>query len=354
MLEGKELILATRKYAKEDRAKSWRMLITTIILIFLTSIGGIVNFHIVPQIISAVLTGFLIVRFFIMYHDYLHKAILQHSGFAKILFTSLGWLILAPSSIWKRSHDYHHSHNSKLYTSSIGSFPLVTKKEYLQGSRAERRIYLFIRHPITILFGYFFAFLWGFCIRTLIKSADKHLDSILALIFHIGTAATVYFVFGLQSFLIGFLIPSFMYGAMGSYLFYAQHNFPSAKFKRKEDWSYSYAALHSSSYMKMNKIMHWFTGNIGFHHIHHINAKIPFYNLPRVFKEMPELQHPGTTSLKPWDVYKCLRIKVWDHEEGKMIGLKEIHVAMKAAKKYALVKNRVFMTSSSNDVDLVD
>ena len=351
MLEGKDLILATRKYAKEDRARSWRVLISTTILLFLTSIGGIINFHIIPQLICAILTGLLIVRFFIIYHDYMHKAILQHSGFAKALFTLLGLFILAPSSIWKRSHDHHHVHNSKLYTSSIGSFPLVTKKEYLQGSRLERRIYLFIRHPITILFGYVFAFIWGFCIRTLVKSADKHMDALVALLFHFGVGVAVYFTLGLQSFLIGFLIPSFMYGAMGSYLFYAQHNFPDAKFKRKEEWNYTFAALRSSSYMKMSKVMHWFTGNIGYHHIHHINSKIPFYKLPTVFKEMPELQHPGTTSLMPWDVYRCLKIKAWDHDTDQMIGLKEIRRAMKEAKKYALVKNRVFMSTSTDNTE---
>jgi len=351
MLEGKDIILASRKYAVEDRPRSWRVLISTTILLFLTSLGGIINFHIIPQLICAILTGLLITRFFILYHDYLHKAILQHSGFARTLFTLLGLFILAPNSIWKRSHDYHHTHNSKLYTASIGSFPLVTKKEYLQGTRTERRLYLFVRHPFTILFGYFFAFLWGFCIRTLIKSADKHMDALVALVFHFGVAAAVYFTLGLQSLLIGFAIPSFMYGAMGSYLFYAQHNFPDAKFKSKQDWDYSFAALHSSSYMKMSKIMHWFTGNIGYHHIHHVNAKIPFYKLPLVYKEMPELQHPGTTSLMPWDIYKCLRIKVWDHEENKMIGLREIHKAMREAKKYALVKNRVFMTSSSDNTE---
>ena len=325
MLEGKDLILATRKYAKENKSKSIRALITITGLLFLTSLGGIINFNIGAQLVCAFLTGLLIVRFFIMYHDYLHKAILQHNGFARILFTLLGLFILAPTSIWKRSHDYHHAHNSKLYTSSIGSFPLVTKNEFLNASAKERRIYLFIRHPLTILFGYFFAFLWGFCLRTLIRSADKHMDALVAILFHFSVAGAVWYYLGLQSFLIGFMIPSFMYGAMGSYLFYAQHNFPTAKFKRKEEWSYSYAALHSSSYMRMNKIMHWFTGNIGFHHIHHINAKIPFYNLPKVYKEMPEFQNPEVTSLMPWDVYKCLRLKAWDPDEGKMIGLKELH-----------------------------
>lgn len=324
MLEGKELILATRKYAQEDRATSWRMLLVTSVLLLAAYAGAIVNVHIVPQIACALLAGMISVRMFIIYHDYLHGTILRHSGFAKAIFTLYGMFILAPPSIWKRSHDYHHAHNSKLYTSSIGSFPLTTKSKFLASSKSDRRIYLFIRHPLTIASGYIFVFLWGMCLRTFTKNSDKHVDALLAVIFHYGIGVAIYLVFGMQSFLLGFLLPALLSSAIGAYLFYAQHNFPSAKLKSKADWNYAYAALHSSSFIKMSKLMHWFTGNIGYHHIHHINSRIPFYALPRVFNDMKEFQSPPTTSLLPWDIYRCLRVKVWDSEEDKMVGLKEI------------------------------
>jgi omega-6 fatty acid desaturase (delta-12 desaturase) len=325
MLEGKELILATRKYAQEDRAKSWRMLVSTSVLLMAAYAGAIVNFHIVPQIACSLLAGLISVRMFIIYHDYMHGAILRQSAIAKAIFTLYGMIILAPASIWKRSHDYHHAHNSKLYTSSIGSFPLTTKDKFLAASKADRWIYLFIRHPLTIAFGYVFVFLWGMCIRTLTKSADKHMDGLLAIIVHYGIGLAIYAFFGVQGFLLGFLFPALLNSAFGAYLFYAQHNFPSATLKEKQDWNYVYAALHSSSYIKMNRLMHWFTGNIGYHHIHHMNSRIPFYSLPRVFDEVEELQHPGTTSLRPSDIYRCLRVKVWDPDVGKMVGLKEIY-----------------------------
>jgi len=325
MLEGKDLILATKKYAKEDRARSWRTLLSTTFLLLLAFAGAIVNIHIVPQLVCAVLAGLLTARMFIMYHDYLHKSILQNSAVAKTIFTIFGMFLLAPVSIWKRSHDYHHAHNSKLYTSSIGSFPLVTKKEFLAASPRDRNIYLFIRHPLTIALGYFFVFLWGMCIRTLLRSSQRHMDAFFALVLHYGIATTILFVFGVQALLIGFLLPVLLYSALGGYLFYAQHNFPSAIYKPKEQWNYAYAALHSSSYMKMNKLMHWFTGNIGYHHIHHINSRIPFYKLPVVYEEIEELQKARTTSLSPLEMYRCLKLKAWDPDEGKMIGLKEIY-----------------------------
>ncbi|NND05318.1 MAG: fatty acid desaturase [Saprospiraceae bacterium] len=327
MLHGKELILATKRFAVEDRSKSWRLFLGTLLLLVLAYLGALVNVHIIPQLICAVLAGLLSVRMFIIYHDYLHKTILQKSSFAKVIFFFFGLYILAPFSIWRRSHDYHHAHNSKLYTSSIGSFPLVTKNDFLAASKKERRIYLFIRHPFTIALGYIFVFFWGMCIRTLLVNPKKHIDCLIALFFHLAIATGIYFTLGFQSLLLGFFVPLFISNGLGAYLFYAQHNFPAAIYKPKEKWSYSFAALHSSSYMKMSPIMHWFTGNIGYHHIHHINPRIPFYRLPEVYAQMPEFQQPGTTSLAPSDIHACFSIKAWDPEHQRMITLKEVYTS---------------------------
>lgn len=325
MIKDKDLILATSAYAKEDRAKSWWLTISTLVLFLLAYAGAMVNVHWVPQIICSILAGLLTVRVFIIYHDYLHKSILQNSNIAEVIFTIYGWFVLAPVSIWRRSHNYHHAHNSKLYTSSIGSYPLVTKKEFQKASKFERRLYLFARHPFTIAFGYIFVFIWGMALRSLINNPKKHWDSVLSLAFHVllGTAIVVFL--GWQSLLLGLILPLMIAHAMGAYLFYAQHNFPSATFKSKEEWDYVYAALHSSSFMKMSPVMHWFTGNIGYHHIHHINPRIPFYNLPKTYEEMEIFQNPGVTSLSPRDIAHCFQLKAWDPETGKMIGKKELY-----------------------------
>ena len=326
MLEGKELILATKKYAVEDRKRSWIALLSTMALLIAAYAVAIFGKTLLLTIPAGILAALISVRLFIIYHDYLHRTILQRSKIAEAIFVVYGMFILAPTSVWRRSHDYHHAHNSKLYTSSIGSFPLVTKKEYLAASPGERRMYLFIRHPLTISLGYIFVFLWGMCLRTLVRSSNKHPDALLAVIFHFGIGAAIWYFVGVQAFLTGFLLPAVLNSALGAYLFYAQHNFPGAKFKPKEEWNYVYAALNSSSYMKMNPLMHWFTGNIGYHHIHHINPRIPFYRLPDVFASMPEFQNATTTSLSPVDIYRCCRIKAWDPERGKMIGHREIFV----------------------------
>ena len=110
---------------------------------------------------------------------------------------------------------------------------------------------------------------------------------------------------------------------MGSYLFYVQHNFPQVIFKDKEGWSYEGAALDSSSYCQMGAFMNYITGNIGYHHIHHLNAKIPFYRLPEAYEKLPELQTARVTSLRPKEILRCLSLKVWDTDTQKLISLKE-------------------------------
>lgn len=325
MLEGRDLILATRQFAKEDRNKSWFHLLSTFFLLLLSYSVVFLNIPLGFKFIFGFITGLLIVRMFVIYHDYLHEAILQKSFIANVIFTFFGLYILAPKSIWKRSHDYHHNHNSKLYSSSIGSFPIVTKKKFLSAKKGEQNMYLFIRHPLTISLGYVFAFIYGMCIRSLLSSPAKHWDSFISLIFHFGIGIVIFQLMGWESFLAGFILPSLVSSAIGSYLFYAQHNFPDATFEDKDGWTYLKAALESSSYMKMSFVMQWVTANIGYHHIHHVNSRIPFYRLPEVYQKMPEFQNAKLTSLKFSDVIQCFKLKVWDPEKQKMIGFKELY-----------------------------
>lgn len=327
MLEGKSLIIATKPYAREDRTKSWVYTLTTLFLLAITFMGAFYPFHIAIRLICSVLNALLLARTFVIYHDYLHKAILRQSVAANIIFTFFGLYMLTPRSIWKRSHDHHHKHNSKLFTSSIGSFPIITTEKFKKMSKAERTNYLFIRHPLTIAFGYLFAFTWGMSILSLVRSPGKHWDSALALFFHYGLIILVGLNFGWLTAFLSILLPITLAHGLGSYLFYVQHNFPEATFQDKEGWTYIGAAMNSTSFLKMNRVMHWFTANIGYHHIHHANARIPFYRLPEVYKAFPEFQNPKTSTLMPKDIIRCLRLKVWDPDAQRMLSLKEIRMS---------------------------
>jgi omega-6 fatty acid desaturase (delta-12 desaturase) len=324
---GKELILATKPYAADHPVKSWWCVLSTALLLMASLAGTFWNFSWAGKIVCSVLAGLLIVRFFVIYHDQQHDAILSRSRLAAALMRIFGILALSPTSIWKSSHNHHHNHNSKLRGSQIGSFPIMTKAQFLKSTKAERAQYLFTRHPLTILFGYIFVFIYGMCIYPFLNDPRKHSDCLIALLVHVGIGVTLTCCFGWQALLLTQVVPHFIAHGTGSYLFYAQHNFPDVSFDDNAGWTYEKAAMESSSFMRMNPVMAWFTGNIGYHHVHHLNARIPFYRLPEVLTEIPELQKPKTTSLNPLEIIRCLRLKVWDVEIQRMVGVADIERA---------------------------
>jgi omega-6 fatty acid desaturase (delta-12 desaturase) len=320
---GVELILATKPFAHDVTLRSWWVILSTLTLLVAAVVGTIWNFHPLAQVVCSVLTGLLVLRIFVIYHDQQHHAILPKSQLAEWLMRGVGIISLSPSSIWRASHNHHHNHNSKLKGSHIGSFPIMTKDNFIKSSPGKRRLYLFVRHPLTILFGYVFVFLFGMVIYPFFNHPKKHFDCLIAFIVHVAIG-TALFLFGggVSAVLLTLVGPLFIASAIGSYLFYAQHNFPGVSFTDNEGWTYEKAALESSSCMKTSAIMGWFSANIGYHHIHHLNSKIPFYRLPEVIRSIPELQAPKTTSLSPVDIYRCLSLKVWCVETQQMVGVR--------------------------------
>jgi omega-6 fatty acid desaturase (delta-12 desaturase) len=105
-------------------------------------------------------------------------------------------------------------------------------------------------------------------------------------------------------------------------LFYAQHNFPGVTFGDKNGWTFEKAAMESSSYLKTGSLLAWFTANIGYHHIHHLNHRVPFYRLPEAYQAVPELRRAPIVTLRPLDILRCLRLKVWCVETQSMVGLR--------------------------------
>jgi len=331
MRTGPELTLATRPYASDSTSRSWWCVLSTGFLLIAALAGTLWNFHPIAQVVCSILSGLLILRFFVIYHDQQHHSILSRSRAAELLMRGFGIFALSASSVWRSSHNHHHNHNSKLRGSHIGSFPIMTKSQFMGAPASTRLQYLFARHPLTILFGYVFVFVLGMCVNPFWNDPKRHWDCLIALLVHIAIGVLLLVFTGWQGLLLTQTIPHFIAYALGSYLFYAQHNFPDVRLKEKAGWTYEKAALESSSYMKMNPVMAWFTANIGYHHVHHLNSRIPFYRLPEVVAAMPELQTPGVTSLHPRDIQRCLRLKVWDTETQRMVGLPKFSVPLPAS-----------------------
>jgi omega-6 fatty acid desaturase (delta-12 desaturase) len=324
MLEGKQLIIATKPFASEIRWKSWFYTISSLLLLIGFLLGTIYVPNIWARIVCSIFTAMLLSRCFIIFHDYQHHTILHKSPLANLLFTIFGIYMLTPPNIWKRSHDHHHNHNAKLFSASIGSFPIMTTQKFMEASKTERMVYLSIRSPINMLLAYFTTFMYGMCIQSFSSSPRRHWDSLVVLIVHFSIAIFLFVHFGWLTWFLAFFLPFFLSHMLGSYLFYAQHNFPEAVFRTNKEWTYANAALESSSYMAMNPFFEWVTANIGYHHIHHLNSRIPFYRLPEAMAKITELQSPKITTLKPWDITACLRLKLWDPEQNKMVPLPKI------------------------------
>ena len=324
MRTGKELILATKPFAVDSTARSWWCILSTASLLAVALAGTLSNFPLVARLGCSLSAALLFVRLFVIYHDQQHLAILPHSRLAEGLMRMVGILMISPSSIWRSSHNHHHNHNSKLRGSHIGSYPIMTKEQYLKSSKAERFKYLYMRHPVTIMLGYPIVFLWGMCISPFVHNPRAHYDCLIALLVHCAISATLIHFFGWSALLLTQILPNFIVYAIGAYLFYAQHNFPGVSFNDRAGWTYDKAALESSSYLKTGPFWAWVTANIGYHHIHHLNARIPFYRLPEVIQSIPELRNPKTTSLHPLEIIRCLRLKVWDVQAQEMVGLRDI------------------------------
>lgn len=325
---GPELIAATKSFAHDSSVKSWWCLLSTGALLLGFLAGTFWRDHPVIQLACSIAAGLVFLRLFVIYHDQQHHAILAKSRLAEVLMRGFGIYALSASSVWRSSHNHHHNHNSKLRGSHIGSFPIMTQAQFLKAPRRRRWLYLFVRHPLTILFGYFFMFIYGMCLNPFLKDPRKHWDCLAAFLLHIGIGIGLCVAGGWQAVILAQTIPHFIAYAIGTYLFYAQHNFPDVSFGDRAGWTYEKAALESSSYLKTGRLMAWFTANIGYHHVHHLNARIPFYRLPEAQNAIPELSSPKITTLHLADIYRCLRLKVWDVEGQRMVGMREISKAL--------------------------
>lgn len=327
MRNGKALILATKEFAHDNTLASWWATLSTLILLAAAMAGALLGGNWLFQLGCSIIMSLLLVRFFVIYHDHQHHAILPHSKAIKALMRVWGIIAMTPNCVWTHSHNHHHNHNSKLHRPPFGSFPVMTQERYQQSNFRERFMYRLIRHPLTILFGYITAFVYSMCIAPILDREEDTIDCYIALVVHAAIYVTIALTLGWQAVIFAWLLPQLIAGALGTYLFYAQHNFPTVSYLEHDGWTYEDAALRSSSFCQMGPLMNYFTANIGFHHIHHLNSKIPFYRLPEVYRSMPELQEAKTTSLTPKDIAQCLRLHVWDSAQQRLITYRESRMA---------------------------
>lgn len=319
----RQLLIDSRQFASEKRWVSWWHLWSTLAVLAVTASVAALADPLWLRLLASLMTGLTLVRVFIVYHDYQHHAVLQGSTLATALLSLYGYIMLTPPSVWKRSHDHHHRHNSKLFGASIGSFPIMTTDVYRAAMPRARLEYRIARSPMIIVLGYLSVFMFGMCIRPLLMDPRRHWDAVASLLVHFGLIAGLVMWDGWLTAGLAFVLPACIASTAGAYLFYIQHNFPGSKIRRAEEWSYTKAALKSSSFLEVGPVLHWLTGNIGYHHVHHLNAKIPFYRLPEAMAGLELLQSPTRVSLRLADIAACLRLKLWDTRLDRFVSFAE-------------------------------
>ncbi len=316
---GPELTAAARPFAQEVRAKSWWYVWSTLVIL----IGVLTFAALAPwwplRLLASVLGGLVMVRCFILYHDYIHGAILAKSRVGKVVMYACGGLLLAPPSSWRQNHNLHHTNVGKLGGPPTGGFPLMTVNEWRAASRWQRVQYRISRHPLTIATAAVTVFLLAMTIGSFVDNRRKHWDSLVAMLGFAVCVAALWWLGGFAMAFFAFILPYCVAAALGAYLFYVQHNFPQVKLFTADEWTSEKAAAESSSQLELGLFMRWFTGEIGHHQVHHLNRTIPFYRLAEAMQALPELQGAPKITLSPGDVVRCLRLALWDGARGRMV-----------------------------------
>jgi omega-6 fatty acid desaturase (delta-12 desaturase) len=276
--------------------------------------------HVSPLIVVALVipsAGFL-VRVFVVFHDCAHGSLLPSRRANTWVGTVLGLLVLSPFRRWRHDHVGHHATSGDLDRRGIGDVPTLTVAEYHARSGRGRLAYRLFRHPLVMFgFGPVFGMLIG--PRFVARGAPSRMrNSVL------GTNAALLVVvaalcwlMGWEDLLIVWAPAALLAGSVGIWLFYVQHQYEDAYWQRQGEWSYAEAALRGSSYLKLPKLLQFFTGNIGLHHVHHLQARIPNYNLQRAHDDNAIFAAVPAVSIR--DGVRAVKFKLWDEDTGQLV-----------------------------------
>lgn len=323
-------------YEKSTTSKSVWQLVNTIIpfiLLWILAYRFLSISYMITFIFSMAAAGFM-VRVFIIFHDCCHNSFFKNRLANKIIGTITGVLTLFPYEQWAHEHAIHHATSSNLNKRGIGDLWILTVKEYREASPLVKLGYRLYRNPL-IMFGlgpiYQFLIKNRFNRKAARKNERMNTYLINMLIFLVS--GILCWVIGWKAFLLVegpiFLIA----GSAGIWLFYVQHTFEDSYFESNQEWDYVKAAVEGSSFYKLPKLLQWLTGNIGYHHVHHLSPRIPNYYLESTHNHTQILQNAPTITLS--ESVSCLRYHLWDEEKKRFVGFNK---AKALSKKTIAVK----------------
>ena len=279
----------------------------------------------------SVLAGGFAVRIFIIHHDCGHQAYFKSRIANNILGGITGLLAFTPYYSWRVDHAKHHATSGNLDSRGIGDIWTMTVKEYNESGFWKRLGYRMYRHPF-VLFGVGPLFMFLIYYRLPGKHASKK-ERASVMRTNLGLvlmAVILSWILGPINYILIQLPIVIIASTAGVWLFYVQHQFEDVYWEREEEWDYTKQALEGSSFYKLPRVLQWFTGNIGFHHIHHLSPRIPNYYLERCYKECELFQKVKPITL--WASLKCIKFRLWDEENRRLISFREYY-QLKMAKQ---------------------
>jgi omega-6 fatty acid desaturase (delta-12 desaturase) len=260
----------------------------------------------------------LFLRSFIIMHDAVHGSFLPWRRVNDIVGHMLGVLTFTPFGQWRRDHALHHASSGDLERRGHGDIDTWTVREYWSKTPRQRRIYRVARYPAVLLIGgpLYLLITQRFRARSKATGARQAESMWVTNVGIILFDAFLFLVMGWTGLLIHF-VTYFIAAAAGVWLFYVQHQFEDAYWEPHKEWDYATAALEGSSYLRLPAVLHWFTGNIGFHHIHHLAPRIPNYRLQHCHTNNPEFQRAPVITIRTG--VAAMRLALWDEDRGRMI-----------------------------------
>jgi len=267
----------------------------------------------------AILAGAFLVRVFIIHHDCGHGSFFKAKWANNLLGRVTGLLTFTPFLHWRWEHAVHHSSSGDLDRRGTGDVWTLTVQEYLESSRWRRFSYRLARNPVVLFVIAPMILFLGINRIPKPRAPIRERYSVYLTNLAIGMMAVgLIWIFGLKAYLVIQLTVLMVAGSAGVWLFYVQHQFEGVYWERGENWDYATAALQGSSFYKLPKVLQWFSGNIGFHHIHHLSPRIPNYHLEKCHKAEPLFQTVKPVTL--FASFKSFTFRLWDEQRRKLVG----------------------------------
>ena len=274
-------------------------------------------------LLSIVASGFFL-RIFILFHDCSHNSFFRSSRACSFFGSIFGFVTFTPFADWQYTHSIHHATSSNLEKRGTGDVWTMTVDEYRSAPKWKRLKYRIFRNPLVL-------FVIGPLVLVLLlnRLPNKNLrkkEILAVLVNNLMIAVFIviaYFTIGIKHYLIVQLPVLYLAGVAGVWLFYVQHQFDGVYWSRGEGWDPVKAAMKGSSFYKLPGLFRWFSGSIGYHHIHHLRPKIPNYNLKKCYEDIRELQE--IIPVTPFKGFRSMFLHLWDEKEGKLVGFSAVN-----------------------------